>query len=69
MKRQKFKLNIGLRGRPACSIIGLDIDKSGRPIDYYWGRRWDDAQKDKCMERYVEPLKETKQAKKVEAKK
>lgn len=61
MKRQKFKLNMALRGRPAGSVIGLDVDKNGRPIDYYWGRRWDDSKTDHCMERYVEPIKAAKE--------
>jgi len=46
----KIRLNIGLGGHPAGSIIDLKDDGHGTPLDMYWARRIEDAKIDNCVE-------------------
>jgi len=46
----KIKLNVSLKGYAKDSIIDIDADTKGNPIDLYWARRLEDSQIDNCIE-------------------
>lgn len=47
----KFKLNAALGGHSADTVIQLECDKSGVPIDRFWRRRFNDSAIDNCIEK------------------
>jgi hypothetical protein len=46
----KLKVNVSLRGAPAGSVILIQTDNDGIPLDRYWRRRLVDAKIDNCVE-------------------
>ena len=56
----KIKLNVALKNHGSGSIIEIETDNEGTPIDIYWCRRLKDAEIDKCVEIVKEENTEVK---------
>ncbi len=48
--RKQFKLNNKLLNNPAGTVLSLDADKNGKPVDKFWSDRFEDAKIDNCIE-------------------
>lgn len=60
--KKRLKLNIAFRGYPVGTVIGVDVNSDGMPVDPFWRRRVVDAEIDKCVE-FVDDVKPEKPAK------
>lgn len=47
---QRIRLNVGLRGFKANTVLKLEADADGKLLDPYWGRRQKDSELDGCIE-------------------
>lgn len=50
---KKFVLNMKLRGKALGTILTLEVDKDGIPLDRYWRDRWKEAKNNNCMAQYT----------------
>lgn len=46
----KIKLNVGLGQYPKDTILNIETDEKGVPLDRYWRRRFIDSEIDNCIE-------------------
>ncbi len=44
-----IRLNVALHGYPAGTILQIQLDKNGKPVDGYWANRLRDAAIDNCI--------------------
>lgn len=58
-EKKKLKLNAPLRGNPKGTVVRIEVDKDGVPVDQYWRNRVKDAAIDGCVE-FVKPTKKGK---------
>jgi hypothetical protein len=60
IKTKKLKLNVPLRGKPANTVVTVEVDHEGTPIDKFWRNRVKDAKTDNCVEWYKAPKQDKK---------
>ena len=48
--KRSIKLNAPLRGYAAGTVLPIEVDKEGTPLDRYWRDRFKDAKIDNCVE-------------------
>lgn len=72
-QNKQLQLNRDLRKFPKGSIIKIETDKDGVPIDRYWRDRLKDSKIDKCVKilskKELEDMEEEKKRKAIEEEK
>jgi hypothetical protein len=59
--KSKIKLNIALKHYSANTILDIDVDEGGAPLNRYWRKRLLDSKIDNC----IEFIKDTESVKKI----
>jgi len=49
-ENKQLKLNADLKGKARGSVINIEVDKDGTPMDRYWRDRLKDSEIDGCVE-------------------
>lgn len=65
--KKRLKLNIAFRGYPVGTVISVEVNSGGMPVDPFWRRRVTDAEIDNCVE-FVDDTKPEKPAKPAKSK-
>jgi len=59
--KAKVKLNVELKQYPKDTVLTIEVDDYGTPIDRYWRKRFLDSKIDNCIE-FINDTKSVKKA-------
>jgi len=63
--KAKMKLNVELKQYPKDTVLTIEVDDYGTPIDRYWRKRFLDSKIDNCVE-FISDKKPSKKGTKKE---